>query len=445
MVKKITLAKVYMWDSLVGYLSWNEAEEFASFEYDENFLCAPVSPSPIKMPKAKNIYSFPELSKMTFKGLPGMLSDSLPDKFGNALIDVWLASKGRRSDSFNPVERLCYIGERGMGALEFRPALYKGRSGDVPIELKDMVGLASKILSDREKLNENLKHTDDKKLKESLTNLLVVGTSAGGARAKCIIAYNEYTGEVRSGQIKTTKDFSYWLLKLDGVANNKDKELGDAKGFGRIEYAYHLMAKDCEINMMECRLIEENARAHFMTKRFDRTRAGDKIHMQSLCAIAHYDFNLAGAHSYEQALQIIREVVNVNNQEALTEQFKRATFNIIGRNQDDHTKNIAFLMNKLGEWSLSPAYDITYSYNPNGEWTNRHQMSLNGKRDNFTLNDLIEFGQKADLKKIKIKKIIGQTLEVFSEWKNYAKKCGVLAKHSDSIKKHLRLNIKDNL
>jgi serine/threonine-protein kinase HipA len=444
-IKKVTLAKVYMWNSLIGYLSWNESGEFASFEYDTKFLTAPVSPSPLKMPKSKYIYSFPELNKNTYKGLPGMLSDSLPDKFGNALIDVWLASKGRKPESFNPVERLCYIGERGMGALEFRPAAYKGRTSDVPIEIKEMVTLASKILIDREKVTENLKQLEEKKLQESLTNLLVVGTSAGGARAKCIIAYNETTGEVRSGQIKTNKDFSYWLLKLDGVANNKDKELGDAKGFGCIEYAYHLMAKDCGIEMMECRLLEENSRAHFMTKRFDRTEGGDKIHMQSLCAIAHYDFNMAGAYSYEQTLQIIREVVNINNSDALEQQFKRAVFNIIARNQDDHTKNIAFLMNKLGEWSLSPAYDITYSYNPDGEWTSKHQMSLNGKQENFTLNDLIEFGQKADLKKIQIKKIIKNTIEVLSKWEKYAKKCGVHSKHSATIKKNLRLDFKEVL
>lgn len=232
-----------------------------------------------------------------------------------------------------------------------------------------MVKLASEVLTDKEKLKENLKHKDAKKLKEALTNLLVVGTSAGGARAKCIIAYNEKTGEVRSGQLKTTKDFSYWLLKLDGASNNKDKELNDPQGYGRIEYAYYLMAKDCGIEMMESRLLEENGRAHFMTKRFDRKDGGEKIHMQSFCAMGHYDFNMSGAYSYEQVLQIKRLVVKSNTKEALEQQFRRVIFNIIGRNQDDHTKNIAFLMDKKGNWQLSPAYDMVYSYNPNGEWT----------------------------------------------------------------------------
>lgn len=441
MNEKTILAKVYLWGSLIGHVAWDEEGELASFEYDKKFLNSSVEPAPLKMPKGKSIYSFRELEKATFKGLPGMLSDSLPDKFGNALIDLWLVGTGRSAGSFNPVERLCYIGERGMGALEFKPAKYKGRKNDVPIEIKDMVELASNILTNREQFSANLKHKDGKKLKESLTNLLMVGTSAGGARAKCIIAYDEKTGEVRSGQVKTTKEYSYWLLKLDGVENNKDKELSDPKGFGRIEYAYYLMAKKCGINMMECRLLEENGRAHFMTKRFDRTDGGDKIHMQSLCAIAHYDFNRAGAHSYEQALQVIRDVVNVDVHLALEQQFIRTVFNIIGRNQDDHTKNIAFLMNKEGEWRLSPAYDVTYSYNPQGEWTSKHQMSLNGKRDEYIMNDLIEFGQKADLKKGKAVAIIEQIIEVILEWEKYAQTAGVFEKHIKEIKKYLRLKL----
>jgi serine/threonine-protein kinase HipA len=438
MINKTTLAEVYIWGTLIGFISWDEKSEFSSFEYEQDFLNAPVEPSPLMMPKRKGVFSFRELSKESYKGLPGMLSDSLPDKFGNALIDVWLAVKGRKAGSFNPVERLCYIGERGMGALEFKPAKYKGRTSDVPIDIKDMVELASQILTDREKFEENLKHEDGKKINEALTNLLVIGTSAGGARAKCLIAYNQKTGEVRSGQIKTTSDFSYWLLKLDGVSNNKDKELRDPKGFGRIEYAYHLMAKDCDIEMTDCRLLHENESAHFMTKRFDRTDGGEKLHMQSLCAMAHYDFNMAGAYSYEQALQVIRDVVTKNTKQVLEQQFRRTIFNIIGRNQDDHTKNIAFLMNKKGEWSLSPAFDVTYSFNPQGKWTNKHQMSLNGKRDGFTMSDFFEFADKADLKKTQAKKIIEQIIEVVSHWEIYADIGEVSEEHSEQVKKYIR-------
>lgn len=441
MSEKISLAEVHLWGTLLGYIAWDETTNLGTFEYDQNFLRAPVEPSPLKMKKKLGAYSFRELDKKTYKGLPGMLSDSLPDKFGNALIDVWLADQGRNPESFNPVERLCYIGSRGMGALEFKPSKYKGRLSDVPIEIKEMVELASKILSDRKKFKENLEQGHDRKMHEALTNLLVVGTSAGGARAKCLIAYNEKTKEIRSGQVKTSEDFSYWLLKLDGVSNNKDKELNDPQAYGRIEYAYHLMIKDCDIEMTECRLLPENGRAHFMTKRFDRSNGGEKIHMQSLCAIAHYDFNQAGTHSYEKALQVIQMVVTGNINQAMEQQFRRAVFNVVGRNQDDHTKNIAFLMNKKGEWSLSPAFDVNYSYNPSGDWTSRHQMSLNGKREDFSKEDLLAFGLKANIKKAKAKKIIEQIINVVSQWDEYAEKAGVFEGHQKEIKKFLRLNL----
>jgi serine/threonine-protein kinase HipA len=441
MIKKINIAEVHLWGTLVGHVSWSEETELGAFEYDSEFLQAPVEPSPIKMPKNKTIYSFRELDKNTFKGLPGMLSDSLPDKYGNALIDVWLATQGRTSDSFNAVERLCYMGSRGMGALEFKPSSYKQKTSQTPIEVSEMVKLASEILTDRESFKENLSHTDDKKLKGSLTNLLVIGTSAGGARAKCLIAFNEKTKEVRSGQVKTSKDFSYWLMKLDGVSNNRDKELNDPKGYGRIEYAYSLMAKECGIDMAECRLFEENGRAHFMTKRFDRKNGGEKVHMQTLCAIAHYDFNMPGAYSYEQALEVIRKVVTKNLNHALEQQFRRIVFNVIGRNQDDHTKNISFLMEKNGAWNLSPAYDITYSYNPNGGFTNKHQMSINGKRDGFTVEDLIDLGLKADLNKAKCKKIVDEVKEVLFKWNSYAEIANVPGSHIEKVQNGLRLNL----
>jgi serine/threonine-protein kinase HipA len=440
-MKKITVAEVYLWGTLVGHVSWNEKTDVGAFEYDAKFLKAPVEPSPIKMPKKKTIYSFRDIDRKTFKGLPGMLSDSLPDKYGNALIDVWLSTKGRTAESFNPVERLCYMGSRGMGALEFKPSSFKKSENKKPIEISEMVNLASDILSDRESFKEHLSHGDNRKLKESLANLLVIGTSAGGARAKCVIAFNEETKEVRSGQVKTSKDFSYWLMKLDGVSNNRDKELNDPKGYGRIEYAYSLMAKECGIEMTECRLLEENERAHFMTKRFDRGNGGEKLHMQTLCALAHYDFNMPGAYSYEQALEAIRQVVSVSLSHALEQQFRRTVFNVIGRNQDDHTKNISFLMNKNGDWSLSPAYDITYSYNPSGAYTSKHQMSINGKTDGLLLDDLIVFGSKADLKKAKVKEIVEEIKNVFRLWNVYAQQSGVSDAHKEKVSKGLRLDL----
>lgn len=438
----IISARVYLWGNLIGYVHWDNKRDLGRFEYDSSFLKSPVEPAPLFIKKDLGTFEFPALGKDTYHGLPGFLADSLPDKFGNALIDVWLAQQGRTAASFNPVERLCYIGSRGMGALEFKPTVYKGRTKSVSVDIDKMVELASDVLNDRKKLKLNIKNKDEKKKQEALTNLLVIGSSAGGARAKCIIAYNEKTGVVRSGQIKAGKDFSYWLLKLDGVTNNKDKELSDPKGFGRIEHAYYKMAVDCKIKMMESRLLEENGRAHFMTKRFDRLDGGEKIHMQSLCGIAHFDFNMAGAYSYEQAFEIIRKVVvKAEIPEALEQQFRRAVFNVIGRNQDDHTKNIAFLMNKIGEWNLSPAYDISYSYNPKGAWTNKHQMQINGKADNFSRDDLIELGRKADLKKVVASRIIDETIDVFQKWSAYAKKSGVGATHVKEIKAYLRLKL----
>jgi len=441
MIQKVLVAEVWLWGSRVGYVSWNEETEQGAFQYDSNFLAAPVEPSPITMPKNSSIYTFRELDEKTFTRLPGMLADSLPDKYGNALIDVWLATQGRSAQSFNPIERLCYMGARGMGALEFKPSSFKSKGQESKIEVSDMVRLASEILSDRESFKENLAHSDDQKLKESLTNLLMIGTSAGGARAKCLIAFNEKTKEVRSGQVKTTKDFSYWLMKLDGVSNNRDKELNDPKGYGRIEYAYSLMAKDCGIEMSQCQLFEENERAHFMTKRFDRKNAGVKIHMQTLCAIAHYDFNMPGAYSYEQAIEVTRKIVTSKLNNALEQIFRRAIFNIIGRNQDDHTKNISYLMDKNGKWSLSPAYDLTYSYNPTGGFTSKHQMSVNGKRDQFDIDDLFKLGEKADLTKRKMNKIIEEVKGVFNRWDEYALEAKVSGPHTEKVSKGLRLDL----
>lgn len=325
--------------------------------------------------------------------------------------------------------------------MEFKPSSFKKGQNKNPIEISEMVKLASDILSDRESFKEHLSHGDNRKLKESLAKLLVIGTSAGGARAKCVIAFNEETKEVRFGQVETSKDFSYWLMKLDGISNNRDKELNDPKGYGRIEYAYSLMAKKCGIEMTECRLLEENEHAHFMTKRFDRGNGGEKLHMQTLCALAHYDFNMPGAYSYEQALEVIRQVVSVSLSHALEQQFRRTVFNVIGRNQDDHTKNISFLMNKNGDWNLSPAYDITYSYNPSGAYTSKHQMSINGKTDGLLLDDLIVFGSKADLKKAKVKEIVEEIKHVFRGWNVYAQQAGVSDAHKEKISKELRLDL----
>ncbi len=413
-----TLAEVRLWGRTIGAVSLQEGEDVASFEYDAAFAQSGIEVAPLAMPLSRRVHRFPALSRTTFHGLPGLLADSLPDKFGNALIDAWLASQGRQPSSFNAVERLCYTGERGMGALEFAPATGPAAKQATPIEVSQLVELASEVLTHRNDLQTTFADEE-----EALRDILRVGTSAGGARAKAVIAWNPQTNEVRSGQVRAGKGFEYWLLKFDGVSGNKDKELEDPKGYGLIEYAYALMALDCGIDISECRLFEENGRSHFMTRRFDRLAGGEKLHMQSLGALAHYDFNIAGAYGYEQAFLAMRQLRLP--MQAIEQQFRRMAFNIVARNQDDHVKNIAFLMDKSGAWSLSPAFDMTYSFNPAGTWTASHQMTMNGKRDHFTLEDFNACARTATMKRGRAAKIVAEVQATASNWKSFAERAGV--------------------
>lgn len=409
------IAEVKLWGRTIGAVSLEEGGDVASFQFATEFTTSGIELSPLVMPLSEQVYTFPELPRMTFHGLPGLLADSLPDKFGNALIDAWLATQGRTPDSFGAVERLCYTGTRGMGALEFAPVLGPKPRKATKIEVDALVRLASEVLTHRSNLRG---HFRGKGKEKALQEILRVGTSAGGARAKAVIAWNPDTNEVRSGQIAAGEGFEYWLLKFDGVAGNKDKEMEDPKGYGTIEYAYYLMAKAAGITMSECRLLEEGGRRHFMTRRFDRLAGGEKLHMQSLCALAHFDFNQAGAYSYEQALFTIRQLKLP--MAAVEEQFRRMTFNIIARNQDDHVKNIAFLMDKQGHWSLAPAFDVTYSYNPSGSWTATHQMALNGKRDDFTPKDFEECAKTASMKRGRWKAILEEVRDAVKSWPRFA-------------------------
>lgn len=415
-----TLAEVRLWGKTIGAVSLQDGDDVASFEYDAAFAQSGIQVAPLVMPLSRRVYRFPALSRPTFHGLPGLLADSLPDKFGNALIDAWLASQGRQPDSFNAVERLCYTGERGMGALEFAPVMGPGARQTSVIEIGQLVELASEVLTHRNNLQASFA-TEERK--DALSSILSVGTSAGGARAKAVIAWNPETHEVRSGQVKAGSGFEYWLLKFDGVSGNRDKELEDPKGYGLIEYAYYLMALECGIAMNECRLFKENGRSHFMTRRFDRKAGGEKLHMQSLSALAHYDFNMAGAYSYEQAFLAMRQLQLP--MQAIEQQFRRMVFNIVARNQDDHVKNIAFLMDKSGEWSLSPAFDMTYSFNPAGTWTASHQMTLNGKRDQFTMEDFSACAKTASMKRGRAAKIVAEIQAKVSQWTSFAEQAGV--------------------
>lgn len=432
----MTDASIVLWGRRIGAVSWDEARALGIFQYDPAFVGAGIEVAPLKMPVREAPYEFPALPKETFKGLPGMLADALPDKFGNRLIDAWLAETGRSVDRFSPVDRLCYIGNRGIGALEFEPTVRKATRSK-KLEVAQLVDLANRVLSERENLAGRLGGEDDA---EALEDILSVGTSAGGARAKAVLAWNRDTGEFRSGQVKVDEGYEHWLLKFDGVSNNRDKELADPQGFGKIEYAYYLMATEAGIDMSECRLHHEGGRSHFMTRRFDRDERGRKLHMQSLGAMQHFDFNDPASYSYEQAVLTIRDLGL--GMDVVEQQYKRAVFNVVARNQDDHVKNISFLMDRSGAWRLSPAYDVAYSYNPSGSWTRDHQMSLAGKRNDFTHGDLMVLASNVGLKSNKANQAIEDIVDAVAKWQEFAEQAGVEQSDMSRIEKTFRMNLR---
>ena len=429
-------AKVKLWGSTIGAVTWVEDREVGVFQYDPDFLASNIQLAPLMMPLKPYPYEFSALPRNTFRGLPGLLVDSLPDRFGNAIIDAWLASTGRTTASFHPVERLCYTGVRGMGALEFEPATFSPPKGKSSIDVASLVNLANKILDQRASLGGVFTGYDDRK---AIEDILRVGTSAGGARAKAILAWNPNTNEFRSGQINIDKGFEHWLMKFDGVKDNNSMELQIPLGYGKIEYAYHLMAIEAGIKMTSCRLHKEGGRSHFMTKRFDRTNSGNKLHMQSLGAIAHYDYNQSDAYSYEQAIKVIKRLKL--SHEDVKQQVIRTIFNIVCRNHDDHVKNIAFIMNRKGVWSLSPAYDISYSWDPNGKWTHQHQMSVNGKRTDIKRSDIVEYADFSGIKKFQANEMIDKVVETAKNWPDIAHEAGISDNRISEINNHLLLYI----
>lgn len=425
----VDIARVNLYGQPVGTFRWDNNRQLAHFEYADSFIGKGLEPSPILMPvRQGRVYSFSDIGRETFKGLPGMLADSLPDTYGRALFDRWLALTGRSSG--NAVETLCFLGKRCMGALEFEPAMDAPYSPDVRIELDSLVEVASEALSEKEEFGANLE--DDKKA--AIAEIVRLGTSAGGQRAKAIIAYNPLTGEVRSGQIEAPEGFDYYLIKLDGVT--AEAGFRETQNFGRLEYSFYRLVKECGIEMSDCKLIEENGRAHFLTKRFDRQN-GEKIHMQTLCGIAHYDYRNPRSYSYEQAFNVMR-VLRLPYSQA-QEMFRRMVFNVVIRNQDDHTKNISFLMDKQGKWNLSPAYDMGFAYNPKGGWTVQHQMSINGKFDDIARQDLLEFAKRNNIKEAA--QIIDSIVEVSSRWQLIARECEVPQPMIDAIVPNLKLSI----
>jgi len=414
----INSAFINLWGERVGAIAWNAEKSIADFEFEPDFLTNGRDISPLKMPldTAKGmIFSFNELrGNQTFKGLPGLLADVLPDRYGNTLINTWLARVGRPADSMNPVEMLCFIGQRGMGALEFEPVEPKGKNTSTKLEVDSLVEMSEAILSGRKDFHASLSKDEEK----GLMDILKIGTSAGGARAKAVIAYNTETGEVRSGQAEAPNGFTQWLIKFDGV---HDAQFGTSKGYGRVEMAYHLMAVDCGIEMTECRLLEENGRAHFMTRRFDRIPDQGKVHVQTFCALQHFDFNNIGSYSYEQLFQTMRSL-RLDYPQA-EQMYRRMVFNVLARNCDDHTKNFAFTMNKQGLWAISPAYDVCHAYRHDSLWVSQQSLSVNGKRLGIERKDLLAVASQMNIKKpYEIIRHIESILEI---WPDYARQCDV--------------------
>jgi serine/threonine-protein kinase HipA len=426
----INTVEVYLWGTRIGFMHQGDRDIAASFEYDRNFLKSQIELSPFMMPLSDRVYSFPELARVdAFRGIPGLFADSLPDKFGNAVINKWLSRQGRSPESFTAIERLCYTGKRGMGALEYIPATGPEFINS-EVDVTEMTELASEVLSGRERAV-----LSDRDV--SVMQLLEIGSSAGGARAKAIIAWNEKTGEVRSGQVDAGKGFDYWLIKFDGVSGNGDHNLSDKKQYSLIEYAYYLMALDLGIDMTECRIYEKDGLHHFMTKRFDRVH-GDKVHMQTLAALGHFDYNTPNLCSYELYSDYARRLGI--GKSGIEQIFRRMVFAVIGGNCDDHVKNFSFLMNRNGEWKLSPAYDITFAYNPGNRWISEHQMSINGKTSKISEEDLIASGKTMGLTADFCHKVISETEKVVSRWLVYAERCGISEERAEEIHEGIRLS-----
>jgi serine/threonine-protein kinase HipA len=421
--KKVERINVYIWSQFVGAVALDPKLGFYVFAFDQDFGKSGIELSPLQMPlnNTEEPYVFTDLPESTYRRLPAMLADALPDDFGNALIDRYMANKGIARSQITALDRLAYMANRSMGALEFKPSQGPKTEKTTALEMNSLVTQARNLIRGV------MDHDDT--TNAALRNIIEVGTSAGGARAKAVIAWNAKTSEIRSGQLDAPTGFEHWLLKFDGIG--ADKALGVSQDYGRIEYAYYLMAVSVGITMSESRLLEENGRAHFMTKRFDREQGHIKHHMQSLCAMNHIDYKKKSANSYEQLFLTIRELKI--DRAAEVEAYRRMVFNIMSRNCDDHTKNVSFLLKRGGNWEQAPAYDVTFAYNPKGEWTSQHLMSANGKFKDFTREDLLAVADRFGIGEASA--IIATTKKAIESWSAFSKKAGIAPKISSEIKR----------
>jgi len=428
----MTLATVTLWGTRVAAVSIEEGDRYGTFQYDPAFAESGIELSPIQMPAREAPYRFTRLPLDAFSGLPGLLADALPDSWGHALVDAWLAAQGRAPESFDVVERLCYVGSRGMGGLEFHPSITLTNPTGRDLQVGRLVGLASEVLARREAFVADLAaHPEE----EEMRAILAIGTSAGGARPKAIIAFNEETGQVRSGQLDAEPGFEHWLLKFDGVAKAGDHGLADPEGWGAVEYAYWRMARAAGIDMTECRLLAENGRRHLLTRRFDRPAGGGKLHMQTLGALDHVSYRMPGIYGYDQAMLLMRRVgIELPQIEQL---FRRMVFNVVARNQDDHVKNIAFLMDRSGRWSLAPAYDVTWACDPANRWLQSHQMTINGKRERITVEDLVAVEKRIGLVRGTAKRLLREVDDAVATWPQIAEDVAVEPAMAGAIERSL--------
>ena len=427
-MKDVSVIEMWVWGRFAGAVTLDPSLAYYAFEYDPTWKRAGVELSPLHMSlkESRSVYVFPTLPEATYFRLPALLADALPDDFGNALIDAWMAQRGIVKSSVTVLDRLAYMGKRGMGALEFRPARGAHKESSAPVEMKELVEEARSLVQGT--------FSVDHEAKAALANIIKVGTSAGGARAKAVIAWNPATDEVRSGQFDAAPGFEHWLLKFDGVG--KDEELGTGEGYGRIEFAYYLMATAAGIRMSDSRLLEENGRAHFMTKRFDREVIGGKTlkhHIQTLCGINHLDFRQRDTHDYSQLFMTASELAL--DDDALNQIFRRMAFNVMGRNCDDHTKNFGFILRQEQPWNLSPAYDVTHAYNPMGEWTYQHLMSVNQKFKDISKADLLEVANRFSVRKPE--NVLSDVRSAIDSWSQFAKRANL----SPSLQKRVAYDL----
>ena len=424
------IIEVKLYGEQLGTIEWNDSLGSSTFQYSSNAFFGGIEPSPIIMPKQERVF-ITNRDHINFHDLPYLLSDSMPDDFGNVMMKEWLRQKQLSYDEINPVDRLSYVGKRGMGALEFEPINHTENS-NYQVNICELLDVARKVLEGKE---ETFYIDLDQ---ASLSDILRLGSSVGGARAKALIAIktgsDDNIEEIRPGDIMQPKGYSYWLLKIDGA---NEKTLGEGKGIGKIEFAYYKLAREAGIDISESTLFEENGRFHFLTKRFDRTDDGEKIHMQSLGALAGIDYRIQKASSYETLFRVMKRLRLPYYQ--FEQQYRRSLFNVVARNHDDHVKNFSFLMNKEGKWQISPAYDITFQYKSGGTWTNTHQSSINGKFDDFIRDDLLSFGKAFGIKKAN--HILDEVIAAVHQWPKFAAELDIPKREIEIISKNLRTNL----